>query len=44
VGKTTYEVKIDTWGCWTIDGVSGPAAPPETKGCVTMMDHVESVD
>jgi hypothetical protein len=44
VGKTTYEVKVDTWGCWTISNVNGPAEPPEKTGCVTMMDHVESID
>ena len=41
---TTYQVKIDTWGCWTIGGVEGPAAPSETTGCVTIADHVSSID
>ncbi len=43
-GPTTYEVTIDKWGCWTIDGVDGPTEPPETTGCVTIMDHVSSID
>ena len=43
-GPTTYEVTIDKWGCWTIGGVDGPTEPPDTTGCVTIMDHVSSID
>jgi hypothetical protein len=43
-GPTTYEVTIDLLGCWTIGGVRGPIKPPETKGCVTIADHVSSID
>ncbi len=43
-GPTTYEVKVDRWGCWTIGGVRGPTQPPELSGCVTIKDHVTSID
>jgi hypothetical protein len=42
--STTYEVTIDSWGCWTIGGIRGPTDPPESTGCVTIMNHVESID
>jgi hypothetical protein len=43
-GPTTYEVTIDGWGCWNIGGVQGPTDPPETSGCVTLMNHISSID
>ena len=43
-GPTTYEVTIDKWGCWTIGGVRGTTVPPDTTGCVTIMDHISSID
>ena len=43
-GPTTYEVKIDLWGCWTIEGGRGPDIPGVTTGCVTIKDHVTSID
>jgi len=44
IEETTFEVRIDTWGCWTIGGVDGPTEPPNTTGCVTIRDHISSID
>lgn len=41
---TTYEVTIDGWGCWSIGGIRGSVEPPAMTGCVTLMDHIESID
>ena len=41
---TAYEVTVDSWGCWSIGGVRGPAEPAEDTGCVTIADHVSSID
>jgi len=38
---STYEVEVDSWGCWTI---ARNEAPAETTGCVTIADHVTSID
>ncbi|MEJ7875882.1 MAG: hypothetical protein WKF62_04405 [Solirubrobacterales bacterium] len=43
-GPTTYSVTVDTLGCWVIEGAKGPALPDESKGCVTMADHISSID
>ena len=43
-GATTYQVKVDSWGCWKIGAVDGPLEPPEDSGCVTIADHVTSID
>ena len=42
--SSTYRVEVDDWGCWTISDIRGSDEPPEMKGCVTIMDHVESID
>jgi len=44
VGPTTYSVKVDGLGCWTIEGGRGPAVPGETGGCVTILNHISSID
>jgi hypothetical protein len=43
-GPTTYSVKVDGLGCWTIEGGRGPAVPGETDGCVTILNHISSID
>ena len=41
---STYSLTVDRLGCWTVESAKGPKAPPETEGCVTMADHVSSID
>ena len=41
---STYTLTIDWLGCWTIESQKGPEAPPEAEGCVTIADHVTSID
>jgi len=41
---STYVLTIDGLGCWTIESTRGPEAPPESEGCVTIADHVASID
>ena len=41
---STYLLTIDSLGCWTIDSAKGPEAPPKSEGCVTLADHVASID
>lgn len=43
-GPSTYSVKVDGLGCWTVEGAKGPAMPEANEGCVTMADHISSID
>jgi len=43
-GPTSYSVTVDGLGCWVIEGAKGPAMPDESKGCVTLADHISSID
>lgn len=43
-GPTTYQVEVDSWGCWTIKGGKGPEVPGVVTGCVTIENHVSSID
>ncbi|MDQ3728358.1 MAG: hypothetical protein M3355_02095 [Actinomycetota bacterium] len=43
-GPTKYSVKVDGLGCWVIEDARGPAIPGEREGCVTIADHISSID
>jgi hypothetical protein len=43
-GPTRYQVEVDFWGCWKIKDGQAALAPGETTGCVTIADHVTSID
>lgn len=43
-GPTSYQVTVDSWGCWRITGGGGPHVPTDAEGCVTIADHVASID
>ena len=42
--NSTYQVEVDDFGCWKISDIRGSDKPAETTGCVTIMNHVESID
>ena len=43
-GPITYRVSVDFWGCWTIEGNQAPPGAEAATGCVTIADHVASID